>query len=508
MTQDTKVLDMQGISKAFPGVQALDSVDLQLRAGEVMALVGENGAGKSTLLKILAGAQRPDEGQIYVNGELVNIPSPARSQELNIAVIYQELNLAGHLSVAENIFVGREPSTRFGLVDFGKMYRGAQKLLSDTLRNASIEPRTEVRQLNVAHKQMVEIAKALSLEAEIIVMDEPTSALTKDEIDSLLDLVSRLREQGVAVIYTSHHLDEVLRVSDRITVLRDGQLVGVKETPQTNQEEIVGMMVGRQLEELFGRGAKESRSGETALELRELSRIGQFRGISLQVQAGEILGIAGLVGAGRTEMARAVFGADPLDDGEVLVDGRTVRINSPSQAIGAGIGYMPEDRKLQGLFSEMCLRENLSAASLERVTKNGFISAREDRATAVHSVEQLSISSSSIEQKVRDLSGGNQQKVVLGKWLMVGPRILILDEPTRGVDVGGKAEIYELIRDLARQEIAIIMISSELPEIMGLSDRIIVMREGEMVGELYGEDASEEEIMALATGASQGQEVG
>ncbi len=504
--QDVPVLKMQGISKAFPGVQALNDVDFEVKAGEVMAFVGENGAGKSTLLKILAGAQGPDAGEIYLDGELVEISSPEQAQKLNISVIYQELNLAEHLSVAENIYVGREPRTRLGLVDFWGMNHEAQTILNDALRSTGIESHTEVGQLSVARKQMVEIAKAISLEARIIVMDEPTSSLASSEVDALLDLISRLRDQGVAVIYTSHRLEEVFRISDRVTVLRDGELVGVRKTGETSQEEIVGMMVGRQLEDLYG-DAKEVQSESVAFEARGLCQPGKFRDISFHVREGEILGIAGLMGAGRTEVARAIFGADPTESGEVLIKDQRVTIDTPRQAIDAGIGYVPEDRKLQGLFLKMSLRDNISAASPKSISRNGFIQGQKDRKIANEAVDRLSIATSSIEQSALSLSGGNQQKVVLAKWLAVRPQVLILDEPTRGVDVGGKAEIFDLIKEMAQQGIAIIMISSELTEVLGISNRVLVMREGRMAGELPRKEATEEKVMALATGTEQGQEV-
>lgn len=500
--QSSPVLEMRGISKAFPGVQALKEVKLSLQPGEVMALVGENGAGKSTLLKILAGAQMPDGGEIRVGGEAVKIESPEKARELNVAMIYQELSLAPHLTVAENVFVGREPRGRLGLVDFAKMKRETQTILSDAL-NVDIDPAIEVRHLNLARMQMVEIARALALNANIIVMDEPTSSLAEDEVQVLLGLIKRLARQGVAVIYVSHRLEEVFEVADRIMVLRDGELVGVRETGKTNSDEIVTMMVGRQLEDLYGHGARPDH-GEVSLEVRGLSRTGSLHDVGFRVKAGEILGVSGIVGAGRTEMARAVFGVDGSDSGEILIKNRPVKISSPSQAIAAGVGYLPEDRKLQGLFLGMSVRTNVSAACTGSISKNGFIRARQDREMAESSREKLRIRTPSVEQSVGSLSGGNQQKVVLAKWLAVDPEVLILDEPTRGVDIGGKAEIYALIRELARRGIAIVMISSELPEVLGLSDRVAVMREGRMVGTLDRSEADEEKVMALATGTAKG----
>jgi len=503
IAQKPLALRMLGVGKTFPGVKALDGVNFELRAGEVMALVGENGAGKSTLLKILAGVYQQDEGEILVAGNVVEISDPQDSQRLNIAMIYQELNLAEHLSVAENVFVGREPRTRFGLVDFRRMNRETRKLFEESLHTMDIDPRVEVRRLSIAQKQLVEIARALSLEADVIVMDEPTSSLSESEVRVLLELVRRLRDSGLAVVYVSHRLEEVFEVGDRVTVLRDGRLVGVKNTEETTPDEIVKMMVGRKLEDLYGE-AEEPRSSKTGLEVRDLMLPGASQGISLRVRAGEIVGLSGLMGAGRTELARAMFGADPVDGGTVLVEGEEVAPGSPRRAIEAGIGYVPEDRKLQGLFLGMSVRENVTAASSQHVGRSGFIRFREDRRLAEEAREQFKIRAASVEQSVRDLSGGNQQKVVLAKWLAVGPRVLILDEPTRGVDVGGKAEIYGLIRQMARQGMALIVISSELPEILGISDRVLVMRQGMLVGELSGSEANEEKVMVLATGTARG----
>ena len=503
IARESLALRMRGVGKTFPGVKALDGVDFELRAGEVMALVGENGAGKSTLLKILAGVHRQDEGEISVAGEAVEISSPQDSQGLNIAMIHQELNLAEHLSVAENVFVGREPRTRFGLVDFRTMNRETRKVFEESLHTTDIDPRIEVRRLSIAKKQLVEIARALSLEADVIVMDEPTSSLSESEVRVLLELVCRLRDKGLAVIYVSHRLEEVFEVGDRVTVLRDGQLVGVKNTEETTPDEVVKMMVGRELEDLYGE-AEETQTSKTGLEVRDLTLPDASQGMSLQVRAGEIVGLSGLMGAGRTELARAIFGADPVDGGTVLVEGEPVASESPEKSIKAGIGYVPEDRKLQGLFLGMSVRENVTAASSHHVGRGGFIRFRDDRRLAEEAREQLKIRAASVEQSVRDLSGGNQQKVVLAKWMAVGPKVLILDEPTRGVDVGGKAEIYALIRQMARQGMALIVISSELLEVLGISDRVLVMRQGLLVGELSGYEANEEKVMALATGTTRG----
>ena len=504
--QNSQILAMRGISKAFAGVQALDGVDFELNAGEVMALLGENGAGKSTLIKILAGAQSADSGQIAIKGQPVQIANPRQAQELGVAVIYQELELAEHLSVTENIFVGHELRTRLGLVDFKAMERQAQELLDEL--HITVNPRTEVGLLSIARKQMVEIARALSVEASILVMDEPTSSLPtttssveENEVEVLLHLIDRLRERGTAIIYISHRLDEVFHISNRITVLRDGRLVGVRQTEDTTPEEIVSMMVGRDLEDLYGH-VEKPKIGDTVLEVRDLHLGGQLHNISFHVCAGEILGLAGLIGAGRTDLALTIFGVLPKDRGRVLIENQPIEITSPQQAIRAGIGYVTEDRKLLGLFLSISVRKNISAAITNHISRLGFIQRDKDRHIAQRFIKELNIRTHSMEQHARNLSGGNQQKIVLAKWMAAQPKILILDEPTRGVDVGAKAEIYALMYNMARQGMAIVMISSELPEILAMSDRILVMREGQLTGMLNQAEADEEKIMAMATGTS------
>lgn len=505
--EDSNVLKMQGIRKAFPGVQALDGVDLEVRAGEVMALVGENGAGKSTLIKILSGAYTADAGEIYIKGRLVKIIDPKHARDLGVSVIYQELNLAEQVSVAENIFAGREIVNRFGLIDYKALYKNAQKWL-DELHIKNVNPRDEIRRLSIARKQMVEIAKALSLDSSIIVMDEPTSSLPTattnpnevNEVQILLSTIHKLRERGKAVVYISHRMEEIFRISDRITVMRDGKLIGVRKTSETNPQEIISMMVGRNLEDLYGKPGNRT-IGKTMLDVRNLSQGKRLVDISFSVRTGEILGVAGLVGAGRTEMAKAVFGVDHRDSGEILVDGKSINIRAPLNAIQAGLGYLPEDRKLQGLFLRMAVCTNISAANIPSVSRNGFINNKMERDLAASYTRQLNIRTPSIDQLARNLSGGNQQKVVIAKWLAVHPRVLIVDEPTRGVDVGAKMEIYTLLRRMASEGVAVVMISSELPEILGMSDRILVIREGRSAGELDRANATEEKIMTMATGA-------
>jgi len=501
---------MRGIRKAFPGVQALDGVDFEVRPGEVMALMGENGAGKSTLIRILTGAHLADEGQVIIKGQPVQITSTKQAQDLGVAVIYQELNLAEAVSVTENIYVGREVRNRFGMIDYKTMHAHARDLL-ETL-HVNIDPRLMVRQLNISRKQMVEIAKALSLDASIIVMDEPPSSLPTtttsktselNEVEVLLDLIAKLRDQGKAIIYISHRMGEVFRISDRITVLRDGKLVGIRKTSETNPDEIVSMMVGRKLEDMYGTRS-DTQIGDNVLEVRGLNQAGTLYDINFHVRAGEILGLAGLIGAGRTETAMATFGAGKRESGEILVDNRPVTIRNPQDAIRAGIGYLPEDRKLQGLFLKMAVLLNISAADLDHVSRSGFLMFKEERELSNQYIKQLNIRTPSIQQRVRNLSGGNQQKVVIAKWLAVKPKVLIMDEPTRGVDVGAKIEIYNLMHQMASQGIALVMISSELPEILGMSDRILVLREGHAMGELTREEATEEKIMTLATGIKTG----
>ncbi len=499
---EKQLLSMKGISKAFPGVQALDQVDFNVNAGEVMAFVGENGAGKSTLVKILAGAHQADAGEIQIDGEAVSIPNPRESQGLGIAVIYQELELAEQLSVAENIFIGREFRTSLGTIDKRKLHNEAQKIL-DTL-HIDVDPKTEVRKLSIAKKQMVEISRALSMDARIIIMDEPTSSLPtsssliENEVEVLFRVIEGLKARGKTVIYISHRMDEIFRISDRITVLRDGKLIGVKQTSETNPDQIISMMVGRELKDLYGHRG-EINIGQILLELKD------YGGVSFNVCAGEILGVAGLVGAGRTDLILSLLGAGKTLPGSIHLQGEEIKISSPGIAVNHGVGYVPEDRKLQGLFLEKSVCQNISISSMDDLSRRGFLMHRKEREMGRQFVEKLGIRTPSIHQLARNLSGGNQQKVVLAKWMAVNPKVLILDEPTRGVDVGAKAEIYELIYEMTRAGIGIVMISSELPEIIALSDRVVVMREGKFAGELSKEEVSEEKIMALATGVTRSE---
>ncbi|MCX7690649.1 sugar ABC transporter ATP-binding protein [Thermoflexus sp.] len=500
MSGQNLILRVEGVSKAFPGVQALSNVDLELAAGEVLALVGENGAGKSTLMKILSGAYRKDAGRIFINGQEVEIAGPRHAQELGIAIIYQEFNLAPNLSAAANIFLGREPR-RPGIgrlfVDRKRMEQEAQKLLDRI--GARIPASALVRDLSVAERQMVEIAKALAVNARIIIMDEPTSALGEEEVEKLFQVIRTLKQQGIGIIFITHRLEEVFRIADRIVVLRDGKRVGSMPTYKATRDEVIRLMVGRELGDLFQK--QKSEIGPPLLEVRGLTRRGVVENVSFTLHRGEILGLAGLVGAGRTETVRMIFGADPKDAGEILIEGKPVKIESPRDAMKAGIGFVPEDRSNHGLILSLSVLENIALPSLSQYTRLGiWLNRMKLYKTAREFVDKLSIRVAHLQQKVMFLSGGNQQKVVVAKWLALRPRILIMDEPTRGIDVGAKAEIHALMNRLAQEGVGIIMVSSELPEILGMSDRILVMARGRVMAVLSREEATQELIMAYASG--------
>ncbi len=487
-------LVMRGIGKSFPGVRALDAVSFEVKAGEVHALLGENGAGKSTLMKILCGAYQPDDGEILLHGARTVIRSPHEAQALGIAIVHQELSIFPNLSVAENIFVGSQPvSGPLRFIDRRAALRAARAYLDPF--DVRLDLSSPARVLSVAQQQVVEIAKALALRARILVLDEPTSALTAHETEQLFALVRRLKEQGLAIVYISHRMEEIFAIADRATVLRDGQFVGTVAVPETDPDTLIRMMVGRQLEQLYGQG--DASAGGDVLRVEGLSARGQFHDVTFRLRRGEILGFAGLIGAGRSEVARAVFGAGPRDAGRVYVEGRAVQLRSPRDAMRQGIAYLSEDRQGDGLFPRMNVHRNVAVSHLKRLSHLGLMfRAREARESASY-VRQLRIRTPSVEQHVMNLSGGNQQKVMLARWLAIHPKVLIADEPTRGVDVGAKAEIYELLHTLAAEGLGIILISSEMPEVLGMSDRILVMREGRVAGELTGSAATEEAIMAL-----------
>lgn len=493
----TSLVSLENLSKSFPGVKALDGVRFDLRPGEVHALMGENGAGKSTLMKILAGVYRKDSGEMLLDGKPVEIQSPAHAQALAIGIIHQELHLMAHLTAAQNIFLGREPRKAGGLLlDEDQLNRDTQALF-DRL-NLALAPTTAISELTVARQQMVEIAKALSFRTRVLIMDEPTAALNNAEIEELFRIIRQLKSEGVGIVYISHKMDEIQRIADRVTVMRDGTYINTVPA-STPMPEVIAMMVGRRLEHAQ-KTIPDTSGNEVLLDVRGLQRGRVIRDVSFQVRRGEILGFAGLMGAGRTEVARAVFGADPIEAGEVRVSGRAIRLKSPQDAVRAGIGYLSEDRKHFGLATGMDVEANITLPSLSRWLKLGtFMNRPAMRAVAQQMVDKLRIKTPTLTQTARLLSGGNQQKVVIAKWLVRDCPVLIFDEPTRGIDVGAKSEIYKLLNELAAQGRAIVVISSELPEVLQLSHRVLVMCEGRITGEVRGDEATQENLMALAT---------
>src|SRR5271170_203849 len=492
------LISIQKLTKSFPGVRALHDVQFELMAGEIHALMGENGAGKSTLMKILAGVYTKDAGEILFNGQPVAFANPREAQAMGIGIIHQELQLMNHLTVAQNIFIGREPRGRFGVfLDEEKLNAKAREILARM--HLSLDPRAIVGALTVAKQQMVEIAKALSFDSRVLIMDEPTSALNDAEIAELFRIIRELKSRGVGVIYISHKMDELKQISDRVTVLRDGEYVATVATKDTTVEAVIGMMVGRTLTDVSP-SQRSERQGAAALEVKGLNAGPLVRDVSFSLYKGEILGFAGLMGAGRTEVARAVFGADPKTSGEIIVNGAKAAINSPSHAVARGIGYLSEDRKRFGLATGMDVESNIVMSNLAKfLSLNFFLRKLQIRKTASRFISLLNIRTPSPTQQVRLLSGGNQQKIVVAKWLERDCDVLFFDEPTRGIDVGAKSEIYKLLRSLADEGKAIVMISSELPEILRMSDRIVVMCEGRITGELLAKDATQERVMHLAT---------
>lgn len=495
---DNILVSMEGIDKSFPGVKALNQCRFELRPGEVHALVGENGAGKSTLMKVLSGIYTKDAGRILFKGKEVDISSPRTAQDLGISIIHQELNLMPHLTLAQNIFIGREPRRSMNIfLDEAALNKQTAELFASM--HLKLDPQTHVSSLTIAKQQMVEIAKALSFNSEVLIMDEPTAALTETEIEDLFKFIRDLRAKGAGIIYISHRLEELKQISDRVTVMRDGQYIDTVQTATASTDKIISMMVGRTIYEAKPELPEEP-SDELVLEVKNLNRAKILQNISFNLKKGEILGFAGLMGAGRTEVARAVFGADPIDSGEIYVMGKKAHIRSPQEAVWHGIGYLSEDRKRYGLALGMEVKENVAMAAMGKFLGFlGWVNKSLVRSTAKHYIDDLGIKTPSAEQKVKNLSGGNQQKVVIGKWLTADTDILIFDEPTRGIDVGAKSEIYRLLNDLAEQGKSIIMISSELPEILRMSHRVIIMCEGCITGELPISEATQENIMTLAT---------
>ena len=489
------ILELKGIRKSFSGVEVLHEVSFALHPGEVHALLGENGAGKSTLVKIITGVHQPDAGEILLDGQPVRFNDARESRQAGIAAIYQELSLFPDLDVAENIFVGRQPVTAGGRVDWRKLYAEAGKLLESL--GVKLDLKQKARALSIAQQQMVEIARAFSINARILIMDEPTSSLTLHEVDDLFRLVRRLREQGTGIIFISHRLDELYVLADRVTIMRDGSYVGTRPMQEVTRDELISMMVGRTISNLFPK--QDVQAGEVVLKAENLTRAGFFYDVSFALRRGEILGFAGLVGAGRTNVARAIFGVEPATGGRIEVESREVKITSPLQAIRLGLAYVPEDRQLHGLIPSMPLTPNISLPMLPAYAQMGWLQDTRERKSAFNAARQMEVRANNIWQMARELSGGNQQKVVLAKWLSTNPRILILDEPTRGIDVGTKAAVHGLMSKLASEGLSILMISSELPEILGMSDRVIVMKEGYVTGEFARAEATQEKIISAAT---------
>jgi len=494
-TDDT-ILDVRKISKEFPGVLALDSVDLHLLRGEVHALIGENGAGKSTLIKILAGVYTRDTGEIVFDGQHVEIVTPAESLRLGIKVVFQELSLIQRMTVGENVFLESFPLKRNNTIDWDTLYERTREILDSIGLN--INPKTKVYKLTVSQQQMVEIARALSHEAKVVIMDEPTSALTPNEVEHLFNVIRKLKERGIGILYVTHKLEEVLEICDRVTVLRDGKFISLRKVAETTSDDLVTDMVGRSIKTLFPKS--HTAKGEVVLNVQNLSTERKLRDVTFQVRAGEVVGIFGLMGAGRTELAKAMFGLDPVQNGSVSIEGQILKHSSTSQSTKMGLGYLTEDRKAEGLVLQMSVAQNITLPSLEDVSSAGFIRRKEEVRRAQEFVNAFSIKTPSLRQKVMYLSGGNQQKVLLARWLMKKLKVIILDEPTRGIDVGAKAEIHRLIDELANQGLAIVVMTSEMPELLGVSDHIIVMCDGRITGEFDRGNADMEKILEAAIG--------
>ncbi|ADK13221.1 MULTISPECIES: sugar ABC transporter ATP-binding protein [Clostridium] len=492
------ILKMENITKSFSGVTVLKNSGIEVKKGEVHILLGENGAGKSTLMKILSGAYSKDSGDIILNGNKVEINSPKDAEKLGISIIYQEFNLVPYMTVAENIYLGREPESKVpGKVNFKKMYNDAQKMI-DYL-NVDIPVDKPIKNLGIAQQQMVEIAKALSVHSDIIIMDEPTAALTEKEIDNLFKIMRKIKSEGVSIIYISHRLEEFAQIGDRVTVMRDGETVETVNIKGTSIDELIKLMVGREIKEKFPKIKVDL--GEEILRVKGLTKKGVFENINFSLRSGEILGFSGLMGAGRTEVMRAIFGIDSFDSGEIYLKGKKVEINSPMKAIKNGIGFVTENRRDEGLVLQMGVGQNITLASLGKYISNPIkLNLRKEVKEIKDYISKLSIKSSGYRQIAGTLSGGNQQKIVIAKWLLSDSKVLIVDEPTRGIDVGAKIEIYNIMNDLVKSGVGIIMVSSELPEVLGMSDRILVMCRGKITGELNKDEATQEKIMHYATG--------
>lgn len=489
------ILEMKGVSKEFPGVKALDQVHLNVYKGKVMALLGENGAGKSTLMKILSGIHEKSEGTIIYKGQNLEVKGPKDAQMQGISIIHQELNLIDDLSIGENIFLGREPKKSIGTIDWKTLFDTSTKLLEPL--NITISPKVKVKNLSIGQKQMVEIAKALSLDAELIIMDEPTDALTDQETQKLFDIIGHLKADGKSIVYISHRLKEIFEICDDVTIIRDGQFVSEKPVSDIDEDHMIELMVGRKLEDQYP--FLSETPGETVLKIDHVSNA-YLNDVSFDLKKGEILGVAGLMGAGRTELAKTIYGYYKINDGQMEIDGQVVRIKSEKDAISAGIAYVSEDRKKDGLVLGMSVKENITLAALKMLSRGIVINRKEESVIADEYIKKLYIKTPSSNQKVKNLSGGNQQKVSISKNLLTQPKVLILDEPTRGIDVGAKKEIYELMNIFKSEGMSVLMISSEIPELLGMCGRIMVMNEGQITGIIGRDEASQENIMRLAVG--------
>lgn len=496
MEKSGEILRMENITKTFPGVKALDDVQFDLQPGEVHTLMGENGAGKSTLMKIIAGVYRPETGKYFFEGKEVIFNTPRDAQLIGISIIYQEFNLIPHLSIAENIFLGREPLKRFGQIDWKKMYKETHLLLSEL--GVQLNPKEKINNLSIANKQMVEIAKALSFNSKVIIMDEPTAVLEDDETEHLFNIINDLKNKNVAVIYISHKMKEIFRISDRITVFRDGKFIKTMKASETDTDEIIKLMVGREINALFPE--KKKLIGDTVLEVRNLSITDKFKNISFKIKRGEVLGVAGLMGCGKIDVGKAIFGYYPNLEGSIYINGELKKINSPQVAIQNKIALVSEDRKDGGLVLERNVKENITLASMNNISNLQVINHPKEKKIVNNAIDNLNIKVANVDHFAKTLSGGNQQKVVLAKWLETEPELFILLEPTRGIDIGSKTEIYNLINKLAEKGIAILYITSELAELVGMCDRVIVMHEGEISGEVCGEDITQEQIMYYSSG--------
>ena len=492
------ILEVKGITKLFPGVRALNKVNFNLYESEIRALVGENGAGKTTFVKILSGAYQPDEGEIYLRGKKVVIPDPYQAQQMGISIVYQELNLIPYMSVARNILLGREPRTSFGFVNTSELIKRAKELME--ILEIDLDPESFIYELPVAQQQMVAIVRALSVNPDILILDEPTASLSEHEVEHLFKVMMNLKKRGVGIIFISHRLEEVFQVADSVTVLKDGEVVATKSIKEINQDKLIKMMVGREFVNIFPQKTPITTKKEAVFSIRGLTKKGVLKNINIDLFKGEIVTIAGLQGQGQRELVRAIFGILPVDKGEIYLEGKKIKITNPRDAIKAGIGFLSDDRKTEGLILCRSIRENISLPTLKRRGVWGFVKRKEEKEAVISQVKALDIRTTSIEQEAQFLSGGNQQKVIIAKWLLSNPKVIIFDEPTIGIDVGTKIEIYHRLRKLAQEGTGILIVSSDMIEIIGMSDRVLVMFEGEIVAEIPAEKISEEKIMAAAAG--------